>query len=99
MIERVRIDGTAADLVPIASLGGLAITGDGGVVATQPQDHRVVFFSPDGELLASFGRSGSGPGEFRRIFTLGLLGDSIWVWDAQLSRATLIGPGLELLRT
>lgn len=45
-----------------------------------------------GKRAGTLGKEGEGPGEFRTISHVGWLGDSLWVIDARLGRATLFGP-------
>ena len=50
-----------------------------------------------GTYVASFGRSGEGPGEFewpRAVEPVGSGSDGFWVFDAALSRLTLVEPDL-----
>ncbi len=88
--EEMRIDGYEADLVPI---GGLAVSADGRLAVSQPQDHQVRVFSPEGALLATYGRQGEGPGEFRYPGGPAWRGDTLVVADNQLHRFTLFRPG------
>lgn len=69
---------------PIARLSdGSRIIGD---------RNRILSFRGDGSLAGVQGRSGEGPGEYRDIRTLCVIGrDSILVVDDGLRRATLIG--------
>lgn len=48
-------------------------------------------FNTGGRLLATLGRCGDGPGEFRSIAALGLLRDTLWVADQHHRRVTLFG--------
>lgn len=64
--------------------------GPNGVVAVL--DHRtpqIVAFSKDGARVASWGRSGAGPGEYRWPYSIAYLGDSLVLFDPGLSRITL----------
>jgi hypothetical protein len=45
------------------------------------------------------GRLGSGPGEFRQPTRLGWAGDTLWVIDVALRRATFLGPGPRAIKT
>ncbi len=92
----LRIDGYAADLTRV---GYLVVARDGTIIVGQPQDATLLYFAQDGHLLGKFGRSGAGPGEFRRPITLGWVGDTLWVYDVDLLRLTLIFPSRQLLRT
>jgi hypothetical protein len=93
-VVELRIDGTEADLTRIDAL---AVSPQGRIAFTQRKD-RVVKVFRDGEGLATVGRDGGGPGEFRFPRTLGWLGDSLWIYDSQLKRVTWYGPDLTLLR-
>lgn len=96
LAEELRIDGIAEDLVPI---GMMLVTDDGTMALAQSQDARVRFFDESGVHLGSFGGSGEGPGEFRFITRIGLHHDTLWIFDSQVGRITLLTPGRELART
>ncbi|HSM17702.1 MAG TPA: hypothetical protein VK845_12005 [Gemmatimonadales bacterium] len=63
---------------------------DGGIVAADLMQAEVRFFSQDGKVRRIFGRAGEGPGEFQRIQSVGVIGDSTWVFDRGLQRVTWI---------
>ncbi|HSA54702.1 MAG TPA: hypothetical protein VLE53_03310 [Gemmatimonadaceae bacterium] len=92
----LRIDAAVQDLSPI---NWMAVAPNGTIAVSQFQDSRVAFFDADGKPLGTFGRSGDGPGEFRRPASHGWLGDTLWVSDPGTRRVTLISPQRELLRT
>ncbi len=48
----------------------------------------VVVVGPDGDVLATWGRPGDGPGEFRRVERIGLMAGRVWVFDTALRRVT-----------
>lgn len=57
-------------------------------------------FGSDGQFLRLLGRSGSGPGEYRRITGLSVgPNDSLYVFDGRASRLTVYTPQLEVART
>lgn len=56
----------------------------GGRLAVLDAD-QIFILSPEGRLLATAGRRGGGPGEFRRPAAISILGDTIFVYD-QASR-------------
>jgi hypothetical protein len=71
---------------------GTVVIGDrhGGVVR---------FFDPEGRQVGSYGRFGEGPGEFGGVSWLGQCArDTVLVWDARLSRFTLLDGRGELVR-
>lgn len=49
---------------------------------------QVRVFGPDGSLLQTIGRKGSGPGEFQGAASLGFVGDTLFVSDGILRRVT-----------
>jgi hypothetical protein len=88
----VRIDGYAANLVPFMP-SGVAVTPAGSVFVAQPQDRAVRVFDQNGGDVATLGRSGAGPAEFRSVSRLGFSGDSLWVWDGSLRRVSVYSLG------
>ena len=57
-------------------------------------------FAADGRFIGPLGRTGEGPGEFRRAsFVAPLPGDSLLVLDTQLQRASVFSPELRFVRT
>ncbi len=73
----------------------LAVTPDGKIAVLDRQGSKVSVFGSDGAPLASFGREGDGPGEFRNPTSLAILGDgTVAVHEYQkraLQRFTLDG--------
>lgn len=71
---------------------------DGTIAIAQAQDHVVRFFSASGEPVGQFGGRGSGPGEFESPERIGWTGDSLWIHDGPLRRATYLTPARGLSR-
>lgn len=92
----LRIDAAEQDLSPI---NWMTVSRNGTIVVSQLQDSRVAFFDARGQALGTFGRSGEGPGEFRRPSQYGWLGDTLWLSDPATRRVTLISPDRKLVRT
>ena len=88
-ILTIQDDGTAATqferIVGVGRLlnGGVAIANRGGA-----NDVRI--FDPRGRWVATFGRTGAGPGEFRRIEWVAHSGDTAWFYDSNLQRVTAV---------
>lgn len=101
LVEEMRIDGAREELVPfgVSSGGSAAVAADGTVAFGQMQQSHVRFFAADGTPLGTFGRKGSGPGEFERNTRVGWYGDTLWTYDPGLQRLTLIGPDRGFIRT
>ena len=91
-----RVDGYAADLVPIGWLGP---SPSDVIAVVQIQARKVRLFDSLGVDVGSVGQQGEGPGEFMRPVQAGWLGDDLWVNDVQLDRVTVFSPGLEVVRT
>lgn len=76
----------------ILESGGLAVADEG--------SQSILFFDSVGNYIARVGRSGDGPGEFRRIRSLDILpGDTIAAWDAAARRITLLDPEGDVVST
>jgi DNA-binding beta-propeller fold protein YncE len=81
-VERVRHPGP-----PFAGCTKLAVDSDGDLfVSDGYRNCRIHRFSPSGELLASWGDVGSGPGEFRLPHALAFHGDRLLVADRENDR-------------
>lgn len=79
------------DAVPLSD-GRLAMLSSRG-------DNAVLVFEPSGELSASFGRKGRGPGEFTHAHHLQVLpGDTIVAWDYMFGPVGYFDPSGALLR-
>jgi hypothetical protein len=96
LVADLRIDGHATDLVAVHFL---ALRSDGTIAVSQSMDNAIRFFDASGTALATVGRTGDGPGEFRGLHQAGWLGDTLWVSDGQLGRVTFISPDLSVART
>lgn len=64
--EILRIDGEREDL---SALGPMAASDRGVLAIRLPQDGVIRLFRSDGSALATVGRAGAGPGEFRAVVT------------------------------
>ncbi len=61
---------------------------------------RVVVFDSLGKLMRTIGRYGAGPGEFRRLASAMIgRGDSIFAFDVENQRVSVIGPDLTFARS
>lgn len=64
-----------------------------------PLPKEVLLFDSTGRFLKTIGRSGAGPGEFRRAFPIRFgPGDTLSVFDLKNARKTVIGPHLNIVR-
>lgn len=86
-VQRLRSD-SAAELTQVNSI---AVDRNGTIYVADRWAVRL--FGPDGRLLRSIGRQGSGPGEFDEVGTIGLLpGDSLYAFDPGHRRITVFTP-------
>jgi len=94
MGEAVHLTGDFFQVVGAFSLSdGRIVVGNGG-------SREVRFYGADGSLERTVGREGEGPGEFRSMSVVRPWpGDSVFVYDWQLRRATLLDSWGELGRT
>ena len=92
----LRLDADSMNLSPIS---WVAVARNGDIVVSQNQDLNVRFFDERGGDLGTFGRRGSGPGEFQWIGSHGWLADTLFVLDPQARRLTLVSPARTLVRT
>jgi hypothetical protein len=84
-LQVARVDDAARGFSAIVAID---VADDGTMYALDAKERHVRVFSADGELLATFGRMGRGPGEFSEPDVVGLLGDSVWVSDPGNRRIT-----------
>lgn len=79
---------------------GAVVLTDGRIAVLNGGTNQVRIYSRDGEHLASWGRGGDGPGEFRsaeRLFRT--RGDSLVVWDARTGRGSVLTADDGLIRS
>lgn len=61
---------------------------------------QVLVYDSTGRLAGAFGRKGAGPGEFGRLVNVTIgPGDTIFAFDIEPSRLTVIAPNLSFVRT
>lgn len=86
----------AAPDYQFASIRGALRTVDGVIVVADGDSDRSLVreYRPDGRYVATWGREGEGPGEFKSIGGIHRLPpDSVIIWDSQLERLTVFGSG------
>jgi hypothetical protein len=65
---------------------------DGMLVVADAGSGEVRLFDGAGRFVRAFGASGDGPGEFRLMQSVGVARDSVWIYDVQLNRLTVVDP-------
>jgi hypothetical protein len=84
----IQDDGTpATQFVRIMGLGRLS---NGGIAIANRGTNDIRIFDARGRHVTTFGRTGSGPGEFRRIEWIGQAGDTAWFFDSGVQRVTTV---------
>jgi hypothetical protein len=96
LTEDLRLDATKEDFPRVSAV---AVGPKEQIVVLVPSEMQFRVYDSSGKKLGTFGRLGSGPGEFRSPTTPGWVGDTIWIYDVQLRRVSWFGPDLKLLRT
>ena len=84
----------------LAYIGDLEVDSRGRVFLVDRLEGGITVLTPELRLLATVGREGEGPGEFRFMEVQILPGDTLLVYDFGLGRITLFDPeNLELVTT
>ncbi len=66
---------------------------DGRIAVSDVGSHQLRIFAPDGTFLTAFGREGEGPGEFRNIRVMGIVGfDTLVILDGRQRRVSRYHP-------
>jgi sugar lactone lactonase YvrE len=76
---------------------GIAVDSKGNVWVVDTKSSKVVKFSATGEFLTSFGKAGSGPGQFVEPQGVAVSSTAIWVTDAGNHRVEKFGLGGEYM--
>lgn len=97
----VTIGGDGAPSTEFSRIAGAVRLTKGEMVVADGATQQLRLFDSQGRFLRSFGRGGSGPGEFRSLNWMGRSGDTVFVYDSRLRRITFVTFGHEprLLRT
>jgi hypothetical protein len=95
----IQDDGTPATQFEIVT--GVARLSSGHIAVANRGTNDIRIFDDRGRHVTTFGKTGGGPGEFRRLEIAGRSGDTAWFYDSGLQRITaiLLGAKPELLGT
>lgn len=75
--------------VPIGRVGEVTVDQEGQLYIADPTQNTILVFDPDGNYLASIGREGSGPGEFRGPGTMDVFSNQLYVYDVMQHRVNV----------
>lgn len=89
LVEIGTYDGQGADV--FGSVSGVVRTADGHIAVADGQNRELRVFDSAGRHIATSGRMGEGPGEFRTMRPpMRCAPDSVYVWDPSLQRVSVI---------
>src|SRR5688572_3263272 len=96
---RIEDEGTPA--TQFVRIMGVARLSNGHIAVANRGTNDIRIFDARARHVVTFGRSGEGPGEFRRLEMIGRSGDTAWFYDSGLQRITtvLLGTKPELSGT
>ncbi len=86
-------DGTPA--TQFVRIVGVARLSNGSIAVANRGTNDIRIFDARGRHVTTFGRTGEGPGEFRRLEWIGRSGDTAWFYDSGLRRTTAVSLGVE----
>lgn len=83
--EDLRV-GSVDGSVTLTWIRSIEVGPDGRMFTMHPTEQEVRMFAEDGTPMRTLGGRGDGPGEFQNAYTMGLVGDTLWVYDGRPSR-------------
>jgi hypothetical protein len=92
LTREARFGGTGDSLSDLIQPQVAVIAPDGNSLVFDYRTREIKVYDPAGKYLRRVGRGGQGPGEYRRVGTMGYLGDTLWITDPELRRITLFPP-------
>jgi hypothetical protein len=90
LTPEMRIDGATEGLIP----GQVAVRNDGVVAFAPFRQGRILFYSSAGAYIGTV----SEEDEFPAVSRIGWQADTLWTWDSDQRRISLISPDLEVAR-
>ncbi|MEP6835771.1 MAG: hypothetical protein ABJB74_20455 [Gemmatimonas sp.] len=96
LIAEFRIDGAKEEFTNVFQI---LPQSNGDVTTFSSEETFARLYSAKGALKKKFMRKGAGPGEVKNVGSVGMLADSIWVFDYELRRISLFEPNGSFLRS
>ncbi len=96
IVEDLRLDANTEDF---SSVGRVVVGTKDEIIVPLWEDAQLRIYDSTGKRIASVGRKGEAPGEFRYIGQVGLKADTIWAQDAETRQFTYFTPKGDLIRT
>lgn len=97
LVQEMRIGSADDPAQALTTVASIAVDDEGTVYVAQPDEGTIKVFDSEGRRLRNIGRPGPQPGMFQRIYTVGLLGDTIYAIDLSLRRITYFSREGEVL--
>jgi hypothetical protein len=79
--QDLRIGSRDDPKVGFSAIAAFAVDRDGQMFVYDRRQNEIRVLGVDGRLVRTIGRAGQGPGEFNRIASLGVTGDTVWAFD------------------
>ena len=87
-VQELRIGSFNDPETAFSDIKTISVSSTGIVFVAQARDNEIAVFDRFGTRVGTIGREGEGPGEFRRIHSLGVKQDTLWVSDSRNNRVT-----------
>jgi hypothetical protein len=99
VVEEQRIGSVADEEQILTRVSSIEVDANGRVYIAQPDDNTVKVFDREGWWVLTMGGSGQGPGEFRRLAGMGIIGDTLFASDILPRRVTMFSLAGEVIGT
>lgn len=99
VVPELRIGSVDDPEAGFSAIGRVTVDRDGQIYVLEAMDMQIRVYTPHGDELRRIGRRGEGPGEFQRVGSIGVVGDTLWTFDQAGDRITLFARDGRLLST
>lgn len=98
-IGEIRIGSVEDPEYALTYVSDLEVADEGSIYTLHPQEQIVRRFDSAGTRLGTIGGKGDGPGEFQNAYSMGFVGDTLWVLDFNGYEFSLFGPDGQVIRS